>query len=166
MKTCCFLYFLFVTISIIDQDSIHTIFSLSSFMVFQFSFLISNVSLEWSSLILMLVPLVSGFLKESFVCLSNLRTWSLLFFFLLFCLLPTLYTLFTLIFGNCSFSSKKFCKITSVYSHVSFSTSSKYRNLQIITTKSVFEIPQSLTKLVIIVPKLINFFFVFFVLCS
>ena len=80
MKTCCFLYFLFVTISIIDQDSIHTIFSLSSFMVFQFSCLIS-VSLEWSSLILMLVPLVSGFLKEPFVCLPNLRTWSLLFFF-------------------------------------------------------------------------------------
>lgn len=104
--------------------------------------------------------------KRTFCVPSKLANLVTIVLFLLFCLLATLYTLFTLIFGNCSFSSKKFCKITSVYSHVSFSTSSKYRNLQIITTKSVFEIPQSLTKLVIIVPKLINFFFVFFVLCS
>ena len=43
--------------------------------------------------------------------------------FLFFSLLPTLCAPSTEIFSNCSFSSNKFCKISSVCSHVSFSTS-------------------------------------------
>ena len=51
--------------------------------------------------------------------LANLTTIIHLFF----SLLPTLCALSTETFSNCSFSSNKFCKISSVYSHVSFSTS-------------------------------------------
>ena len=42
---------------------------------------------------------------------------------LFFSLLPTLCALSTEILFNCSFSLNKFCKISSVCSHVSFSTS-------------------------------------------
>ena len=52
--------------------------------------------------------------------LVNLTTIVCLLFF---SLLPTLCALSTEIFSNCSFSLNKFCKISSVCSHVSFFTS-------------------------------------------
>ena len=52
--------------------------------------------------------------------LANLPTVVHLLFF---SLLPTLCDLSTKVFSNCSFSSNKFCKISSVCSHVPFSTS-------------------------------------------
>ena len=107
---------------------------------------------------LMIVPFIFQASEFIFSLSLKLATLTTIVRLLFFSLLPTLCALSTEMLSSCSFSLNKFCKISSVCSHISFSYSI---NHQIITTRSVFKICQSLTKLVVIFPKLVNVFLKF-----
>ena len=114
MKAYCFLYFPFVTI-LSQTKTVYVPFFLGLLTVFHFSLLISNVSLEQSSLILRFVPF-SFWVSERIFCLCLLATivlailqsWQLLSFF----------NFFFITYSMCSFHFNYF--VTLVFRQTNF----------------------------------------------